>query len=351
MDKTVLAKHRKWTAAIYPRIVSDLAEGRVRYMLVSSCGDKLRFPSNVPFASGYFGVLKDCFGRRKNIACSSPDILNKYVLAIDDFLGRQNLSVRSRDGGLKVLNAYCKLLFSYEEFCAGNVLRRDEHRPNVLCWGPPAEATHSVNAMEFVKSLKITCCPYCNLNSLNIKKDFPRTEIDHFFPRAYYPCLGLSLYNLIPACTECNHKLKGKKIPDYGKQYSPYDKEDYHKNVIIRNAGSGTMASLLPQEVHLEADCRTKNSSLRPLEFRTLVDYLGRYEKEYREKFAEIWNLYPYRNSSYRKESIRRVAKSDKAAARRYFMFLRTPRQINNAPLSKVTIDAVSAREWSLDIR
>lgn len=351
MDKAVLAKHRKWTAAIYPRIVSDLAEGRVRYKLVSSCGDKLQFPSNVPFASEYFGVLKDYFGRRKNIACSSPNILNKYVLALDDFLRRQNLSVRSRDVGLKALNAYSKLLFSYEEFCDGNVLSQDENSPDVLRWGPPAEGVHSVDALEFVKSLKITCCPYCNLNSLNIKRDFPRTEIDHYFPHAYYPCLGLSLYNLIPVCTECNHKLKGRKIPDYERQYCPYDKEDYHSNVVIRNTDNDAMGSLLPPEVHLEAECRAKNSSRRPLEFKVLVDYLVRYEREYREKFTEIWNLYPYRNSSYRKESIRRVAKADKAAARRYFMFLRTARQINNVPLAKVTIDAVSARERSLGIR
>lgn len=56
-------------------------------------------------------------------------------------------------------------------------------------------------------------CPYCNHNfSFTVYKDKRgvfRPTLDHFYPKALYPHLALTLPNLIPSCYTCNSSLKG----------------------------------------------------------------------------------------------------------------------------------------------
>lgn len=66
-----------------------------------------------------------------------------------------------------------------------------------------------------------TPCVYCNLDMVciikyqNLKSGELITQalldIDHFFSKARFPYLGLSFYNLIPSCHNCNSNLKGSK--------------------------------------------------------------------------------------------------------------------------------------------
>ena len=58
-------------------------------------------------------------------------------------------------------------------------------------------------------------CPYCNRNYIDVVKTtddryHSTVELDHFYKKADYPMLAVSLYNLIPVCPACN-RLKGKK--------------------------------------------------------------------------------------------------------------------------------------------
>jgi hypothetical protein len=57
-------------------------------------------------------------------------------------------------------------------------------------------------------------CPYCNqafaFTVVEAGGSF-RPTLDHFFPKAEYPYLALSLYNLVPSCYTCNSNLKGTK--------------------------------------------------------------------------------------------------------------------------------------------
>ncbi len=66
-----------------------------------------------------------------------------------------------------------------------------------------------LNKKDFVENLKIRTCPYCNRNYVFIVKKenngkIVKPEIDHFYPKSKYPFLGVSFYNLIPACAMCN---------------------------------------------------------------------------------------------------------------------------------------------------
>lgn len=67
------------------------------------------------------------------------------------------------------------------------------------------------NAYALSKESKLRTCPYCN-HSFSITIDESgrgfRPSLDHFYDKARYPHLGLSLYNLIPSCSSCNSSLK-----------------------------------------------------------------------------------------------------------------------------------------------
>jgi len=63
-------------------------------------------------------------------------------------------------------------------------------------------------AYKLVENLGIKTCPYCNRNYIsfvNTKKKKTRPQLDHFYPKAIYPFLACSFYNLIPSCCACNH--------------------------------------------------------------------------------------------------------------------------------------------------
>lgn len=82
-------------------------------------------------------------------------------------------------------------------------------------------------------------CPYCNAETIYAIRFTERGDtrmvknaFDHYFPRARYPFLGLSLYNLIPACSRCNSNLKGSKYKDLVRMAHPY-LDDVDKNMVF----------------------------------------------------------------------------------------------------------------------
>ena len=64
--------------------------------------------------------------------------------------------------------------------------------------------------------LRLYSCPYCETSYTGYyevsegesKKTRDFYELDHFFPKAEYPFLALSLYNFIPCCHTCNCNIK-----------------------------------------------------------------------------------------------------------------------------------------------
>lgn len=82
--------------------------------------------------------------------------------------------------------------------------------------------TSNWGAYHFIKELAVKSCLYCNRNyTVTYDRAFEtrrpgsgkvRPVLDHLFLRSTYPFFGISLFNLIPACYECNSGLKGSKI-------------------------------------------------------------------------------------------------------------------------------------------
>lgn len=70
------------------------------------------------------------------------------------------------------------------------------------------------NAYTLCSKSKLRTCPYCNhsysITIYETGRGF-RPSLDHFYDKARYPHLGLSLYNLVPSCSSCNSSLKNTK--------------------------------------------------------------------------------------------------------------------------------------------
>lgn len=67
---------------------------------------------------------------------------------------------------------------------------------------------------EFINSLGIKVCPYCNRQYITSYEDdtgYNKTtaDADHYYPKAEYPILQMNIYNLVPSCSVCNSRTKG----------------------------------------------------------------------------------------------------------------------------------------------
>jgi len=83
---------------------------------------------------------------------------------------------------------------------------------------------------KIIKESTIYVCPYCNRNFINNRSDSKTSaQLDHFYPKNKYPLFAISLYNLIPSCSACNHIKHEEEI-----NISPYDEiYNFEKNYNI----------------------------------------------------------------------------------------------------------------------
>lgn len=100
-----------------------------------------------------------------------------------------------------------KEIFDYEDFS------RSEG-----CW----------SAYDLVFNLNVKVCPYCNRSYVTtLKREGKKTRavLDHYYAKALYPYLSLSLYNLIPSCYVCNSSFKGEIDFYKDEAVHPYSEE------------------------------------------------------------------------------------------------------------------------------
>lgn len=80
---------------------------------------------------------------------------------------------------------------------------------------------------DLLYDMGVTVCPYCNrqyiTNYLDVQGGKKTTaDVDHFYPRKYFPFLALSIYNFVPSCQICNSRMKSSLIPNI---IYPYDED------------------------------------------------------------------------------------------------------------------------------
>ena len=100
---------------------------------------------------------------------------------------------------------------------------------------PYYDAISALRGHDLVNELGIKTCPYCNRQFIHSFEALraERPELDHFFPKATYPMLCLSFYNLIPVCHSCNHVKLDDEIG-----VNPYKRAFRRKFVIVDKNGN-----------------------------------------------------------------------------------------------------------------
>lgn len=137
--------------------------------------------------------------------------------------------------------------------------------------------------------LGLSVCPYCNRNYLiqyenKNKKQKITAEIDHFYDKSTYPFLALSLYNLIPSCSTCNH-LKGTK----GDILYPYEFSFDDKGVKFEVDKPSMAFKIKPKEEDFEIILKNKKTCI---EIEKAVDEVFYLEEMYKVHKSDVVDIY-----------------------------------------------------------
>lgn len=155
--------------------------------------------------------------------------------------------------------------------------------------------------VELSRMLNIKVCPYCNhnftlyidiLGKTNMKGLF---QFDHFYDKSDYPYLSMSLYNLIPSCSYCNHQ---KRTTQLDIRYNPYFKaisEEFHFKVVdsfqLRSGKKG--ADKIDIKIERNVSIQGVDELQNDLH---LEEQYGRHRDIVQEIYDKVYNETYYRN-------------------------------------------------------
>jgi hypothetical protein len=164
---------------------------------------KINYGRNKPL----YSYLRDHID---DILTGKPERLDQIASEIKTTLG---ISFEDRQSRRRALYKELNQIFNYKAFTTSYPPAR---------WG----------AYQLVSKLNINVCPYCNrqytfmiLNDDPAHRGKTRARLDHFYDKATYPYLAVSLYNLIPCCSICNSDFKGSDDFTIDTHLHPYADE------------------------------------------------------------------------------------------------------------------------------
>lgn len=169
----------------------------------------------------------------------------------------------------------CKDVFAYNEFSN--------------------KSSNDWSAYSLCKASKYELCPYCQqAMAFTIHRDSDgksfRPALDHFYPKAQYPYLSLSLYNLIPCCHTCNSSLKGQVDFYKTEHLHPFEDEElvrYECDVDRYLDGDLTALAIIPPpESHVRRAASENSIDTFLLTERLMLN------SHVLERFANNLNLY-----------------------------------------------------------
>ena len=145
--------------------------------------------------------------------------------------------------------------------------------------------------MKHFKKLNLKSCPFCNNNYIYFYKDDAEDEyntlatLEHYYPKAKYPHLSLSFYNLIPSCSNCNSKFKGNCTHE-GNILHPYY-EDFNEK-----AEFCVVVNRLPASKDIELSITLKQNDINDTRCEKSIErfQLDKIYEEHRDIAKEIWN-------------------------------------------------------------
>ncbi|MCF7753169.1 hypothetical protein KQ941_01850 [Paenibacillus xylanexedens] len=194
--------------------------------------------------------LKDNY---KNIIIGNPDELTSAIESINKLINGNKVS--------KITTRKLQKVFDYNTFSTRSPGVKETN------WG----------GYLLAKNLDVGTCPYCNRQYITTIRNFEpkkkgrrkslwegqtRGTLDHFFDKARYPYLALSLYNLIPSCKVCNSDFKGSyemSMEDFIHPYKEGFGSEVRFTVVPKRSISGQpydVTSLLGSNNEFQVDFR-----------------------------------------------------------------------------------------------
>lgn len=145
--------------------------------------------------------------------------------------------------------------------------------------------------LEHFKKLNIKSCPFCNNNYIYFYKKDASDEyntlatLEHYYPKAKYPYLSLSFYNLIPCCSNCNSKFRGKEEHE-GNVLHPYY-EDFDEKATF-----SVSVDCLPADKDIELSIFLKQNDINDTRCGKSIErfQLDKVYEGHRDIAKEIWN-------------------------------------------------------------
>ena len=178
---------------------------------------KIIYPSGqkrIDMLKAYIYCFKDIIGRKQgawtNLRNSDP----KFLVFPDSW---SEIITADFDSILKMYDDYSKIKLTADEekeitriFYYKTYIRKDG-KNNITAANLIADFF-----MDSIHGIEIHTCFYCDMSYINVyrhrvagvvtnKRHF---DLDHVIPQKVCPMFGMSLYNFVPSCKECNQGIK-----------------------------------------------------------------------------------------------------------------------------------------------
>jgi len=126
-----------------------------------------------------------------------------------------------------------------------------------------------------LKKLNLKVCPYCNRQytfTIEDKKVSP--ELDHFYPKSKHPYFALSFYNLVPACSVCNH-TKSEEPIDLHPYFEGFD-NTYKFRIRTKEGKEDSLDWALENEIEIAFSNTNRNIDVFALKelYNEHIDYV-----------------------------------------------------------------------------
>lgn len=313
--------------------------------------------ADIALDRAYYQIFTDFYEQGGDLALSEPGELWDLLSQVHEFYVHRDLCHRADI--IERWNNVWKTLINYDYF-ADNKMPELMLAPkgNGFAWRVICNKRkfYSWSSREFVKSLNIDVCPYCNMNPLpmcSIRKGegvyHMHPDMDHYFDKGRYPFLALNIYNFIPACDICNRRIKGAREIDYSLMAHPYV-DDVHEQVVVRANDAvveNPYINNIPDDWLLKdgRDDGTKaRRGLRWFDFFGIMDLC-------KNPHTKTTLLRAVRNAAMKiklrqfyREQYGGFMTNEQFEVQSYGCSL-NPDEINKRPLSKITIDLVAQVE------
>lgn len=279
-----------------------------------------------------------------SILSAEPDELKTFVEFHDNFFKAQGLSVGARSKTELTFRKFCKKIFSYESVFSdgGKVLRFDRDKES-MSWAKPKMAGLAISGWDYFNSFNIRYCPYCNAIPLNEDRRFKRTDFDHFYDHSAYPLLGISFYNLVPVCKNCNQDIKTREIPSGYEALNAFKRPDFHTQMKICYTINKSRLRQ-PDDINLTLASRRANG---PKVLPGGADFLVYYKREYQRMTYQYVRHLRRNQPPYVGAWINRIRRFDRDAAvgslAESFGIALDENTINSSPFSKLALDVLEA--------